>query len=96
MSAEALRHIDGLNISGVMRSVYMYGNAAGIVPIVQVLLSKGASLGSALAFMMAIIGLSLPEGIILKKVLKLPLLFAFFGITGVGIMLVGYLFNYIF
>ena len=80
----------------VLLGIPMYGNAAGIVPIVQVLLSKGASLGSALAFMMAIIGLSLPEGIILKKVLKLPLLFAFFGVTGVGIMLVGYLFNYLF
>jgi len=73
--------------------VPMYANAASIVPIVQALLGKGAALGTTLAFMMAVIGLSLPEAIILRKVLKLPLLGVFFGIVAVGIMLVGYLFN---
>ena len=68
----------------------------GIVPIVSVLIEKGASLGTALAFMMAVIGLSLPEMIILRKVLKLPLILTFIGIVGGGIMIVGYLFNIIF
>jgi hypothetical protein len=74
----------------------LYSNAAGIVPIVSVLIEKGASLGTALAFMMSVIGLSLPEMVILRKVLKLPLIFTFIGIVGAGIMIVGYLFNYIF
>jgi len=74
----------------------LYSNAAGIVPIVSVLIEKGASLGTSLAFMMSVIGLSLPEMIILRKVLKLPLIFTFIGIVGGGIMIVGYLFNIIF
>ena len=80
----------------VLIGVPLYSNAAGIVPIVSVLIEKGASLGTSLAFMMAVIGLSLPEMIILKKVLKLPLIIAFIGIVASGIMLVGYLFNFIF
>jgi hypothetical protein len=80
----------------VLLGVPMYSNAAGIIPIVQVLLEKGASLGTSLAFMMAVIGLSLPETIILKKVLKYPLIFTFVGIVAVGIMIVGFLFNLIF
>jgi len=80
----------------VLIGIPLYSNAAGIVPIVSVLIEKGASLGTALAFMMSVIGLSLPEMIILRKVLKLPLIFTFIGIVGVGIMIVGYLFNYIF
>jgi uncharacterized membrane protein YraQ (UPF0718 family) len=80
----------------VLIGIPLYSNAAGIVPIVSVLIEKGASLGTALAFMMSVIGLSLPEMIILKKVLKLPLIFTFIGIVGFGIMVVGYLFNYIF
>ena len=80
----------------VLLGVPMYSNAAGIIPIVQVLLEKGASLGTSLAFMMAVIGLSLPETIILKKVLKYPLIFTFVGIVSVGIMIVGFLFNMIF
>lgn len=79
----------------VLIGVPLYSNAAGIIPIVSVLIEKGASLGTALAFMMAVIGLSLPEMIILKKVLKLPLIFTFAGIVATGIMIVGYLFNYI-
>ena len=80
----------------ILIGIPLYSNAAGIVPIVSVLIEKGASLGTALAFMMAVIGLSLPEMIILRKVLKLPLIFTFIGVVGVGIMIVGYLFNYIF
>jgi uncharacterized protein len=80
----------------ILIGIPLYSNAAGIVPIVSVLIEKGASLGTALAFMMSVIGLSLPEMIILKKVLKLPLIFTFIGIVGFGIMIVGYLFNMIF
>ena len=71
----------------------MYSNAAGIVPIVEALLGKGAALGTVLAFMMAVIGLSLPETIILRKVLRPPLIAAFVGVVGAGILIVGYLFN---
>jgi uncharacterized membrane protein YraQ (UPF0718 family) len=80
----------------VLIGVPLYSNAAGIFPIVSVLIEKGASLGTSLAFMMAVIGLSLPEMIILKKVLKLPLILTFIGIVASGIMIVGYLFNFIF
>ena len=80
----------------VLIGVPLYSNAAGIIPIVSVLIEKGASLGTSLAFMMAVIGLSLPEMIILKKVLKLPLILTFVGIVAGGIMTVGYLFNAIF
>jgi len=80
----------------VLIGVPLYSNAAGIIPIVSVLIEKGASLGTALAFMMAVIGLSLPEMIILRKVLKLPLIFTFIAILASGIMMVGYLFNLIF
>jgi len=77
----------------VLVGVPLYSNAAGIIPIVSVLIEKGASLGTALAFMMAVIGLSLPEMIILKKVLKLPFILTFAGIMAAGIMFVGFLFN---
>ncbi|HWQ82853.1 MAG TPA: permease [Ignavibacteria bacterium] len=80
----------------VLIGIPLYSNAAGIIPIVSVLIEKGASLGTALAFMMAVIGLSLPEAIILKKVLKLPMIFIFFGIVGAGIMIIGYIFNIIY
>lgn len=80
----------------ILIGVPLYSNAAGIVPIVSVLIEKGASLGTSLAFMMAVIGLSLPEMIILKKVLKLPMILTFIGIVATGIMIVGYLFNLIF
>jgi len=80
----------------VLIGMPLYSNSAGIVPIVSVLIEKGASLGTALAFMMSVIGLSLPEMIILRKVLKLPLIFTFIGIVGGGIMIVGFLFNLIF
>jgi uncharacterized membrane protein YraQ (UPF0718 family) len=80
----------------VLIGIPLYSNAAGIIPIVSVLIEKGAALGTALAFMMAVIGLSLPEMIILRKVLKLPLIATFVGIVGSGIMIVGFLFNAIF
>ena len=80
----------------VLIGVPLYSNAAGMIPIVQALLEKGASLGTSLAFMMAVIGLSLPEMIILKKVIKLPLILIFIGIVASGIMVVGYLFNMIY
>jgi uncharacterized membrane protein YraQ (UPF0718 family) len=80
----------------VMIGVPMYSNAAGIIPIVQALLEKGASLGTVLAFMMSVIGLSLPETIILKKVLKLPLILTFIGVVALGIIIVGYLFNLVY
>ena len=82
--------------AAVLIGVPMYSNAAGIIPVVQALLEKGAALGTVLAFMMAVIGLSLPETIILRKVLKPPLIGAFVGIVAAGILLVGYLFNALF
>ena len=80
----------------VLIGIPIYSNAAGIIPIMQALLEKGVSLGTALAFMMSVIGLSLPEVIILKKVLKLPLIFVFVGVVASGIVIVGYVFNFIF
>lgn len=80
----------------VVIGVPLYSNAAGIIPVVQALLEKGAALGTVLAFMMSVIGLSLPETIILKKVLKLPLIAVFIGVVATGILIVGYLFNLLF
>jgi uncharacterized membrane protein YraQ (UPF0718 family) len=77
----------------VALGIPMYSNAAGIIPVVQALLAKGAALGTVLAFMMSVIGLSLPEMIILRKVLKVRLIAAFGGIVGAGILIVGFLFN---
>jgi hypothetical protein len=77
----------------VLIGVPMYSNAAGIIPVVQALLGKGAALGTVLAFMMSVIGLSLPELIILRKVLRPPLIAVFVGVVALGILLVGYLFN---
>ena len=71
----------------------LYSNAAGMIPIMEVLTSKGMAMGTALAFMMAVIGLSLPELIILRKVIKIKLLAIFVGIMFVAITLTGYLFN---
>lgn len=77
----------------ILLGVPMYSNAAGIIPIVSVLIEKGVSLGTALAFMMSVIALSLPEIIILKKVLKWQLIAVFIGIVTLGIISVGYIFN---
>jgi len=79
----------------VLLGVPMYSNAAGIIPIVQALLGKGAALGTVLAFMMSVIALSLPEAIILRKVLKPRLIATFFGVVALGILLVCYLFNFL-
>ena len=79
----------------VLLGIPMYSNAAGIIPVVQALLGKGAALGTVLAFMMAVIALSLPEIIILRKVLKPRLIATFISVVGIGILLIGYLFNLI-
>ena len=77
----------------VLLGVPMYSNAAGIIPIVQALLGKGAALGTVLAFMMAVIALSLPEMIILRKVLRPQLIAVFVAVVASGILVIGYLFN---
>ncbi|HEY5580089.1 MAG TPA: permease [Rhodoferax sp.] len=77
----------------VLIGVPLYSNAAGVIPIVQALLAKGAALGTVLAFMMSVIALSLPEMIILRKVLKVRLIATFVGVVATGILLVGYVFN---
>ncbi len=79
----------------VMVGIPMYSNAAGIIPIVHALIEKGAALGTVLAFMMSVIALSFPEMIILRKVLKPRLIATFIGVVGAGILLVGYLFNFL-
>jgi uncharacterized membrane protein YraQ (UPF0718 family) len=79
--------------AAVLIGVPLYSNAAGVIPIVQALISKGAALGTALTFMMAVVALSLPEMIILRKVLKPPLIAVFVGVVATGILMVGYLFN---
>jgi len=81
--------------AAVVVGIPMYSNAAGIVPIVEALLGKGAALGTVLAFMMSVIALSLPEMVILRKVLKPRLIATFIGVVASGILLVGYLFNMI-
>jgi len=79
--------------AAVLLGVPMYSNAAGILPVIQALLGKGAALGTALAFMMSVIALSLPEMVILRKVLKPTLIAVFVGVVAAGIMLVGFVFN---
>ncbi len=79
--------------AAVLIGVPMYTNAAGVIPIVEALIGKGAALGTVLAFMMSVIALSLPEMIILRKVLKVPLIATFAGVVACGILLVGYVFN---
>ena len=77
----------------VIVGVPLYSNAAGVIPLVSVLVEKGMAMGTVLAFMMAVVGLSLPEAIILRKVLKPKLIAVYFGINAVGIVAIGYLFN---
>lgn len=77
----------------VLLGIPMYANAAGIIPVVSALLEKGAALGTSLAFMMAVIALSAPEAVLLRKVLKVRLLATFFGVVTLGILAVGWLFN---
>ncbi len=82
-------------IIAVIMGIPMYSNAAGVMPLVEVLTSKGMLLGTALSFMMAVTALSLPEALILKKVISLKLIGIFFAIVGSGIIAIGYLFNLI-
>ncbi|MBS1182802.1 MAG: permease [Proteobacteria bacterium] len=82
--------------AAVVVGIPMYSNAAGIIPIIEALIGKGAALGTVLAFMMAVIALSLPEMIILRKVLTVKLIAVFVGVVGLGILTVGYLFNFLF
>ncbi|MCF8383012.1 MAG: permease [Chlorobium sp.] len=82
--------------AAVLLGVPMYSNAAGILPVVQALLGKGAALGTVMAFMMSVIALSAPEMIILRKVLKPRLIAVFAGVVAAGIMLVGFVFNVVF
>ena len=79
----------------VIMGIPMYSNAAGVMPLVEVLTGKGMLLGTALSFMMAVTALSLPEAMILKKILHVRLIATFFGIVGFGIICIGYLFNFI-
>jgi hypothetical protein len=79
--------------AAVVIGIPMYSNAAGVIPVVQALMEKGAALGTALAFMMAVVGLSLPETIILRRVLKWQLIGVFIGVVAIGIIIIGYLFN---
>jgi uncharacterized protein len=91
------KYLEGAGVFGVpiavILGVPMYANASSVIPIIQSLVEKGVPLGTALAFMMAIVGLSLPEALILKKVLKWPLLGAFFGVVTAGMIIIGYTFN---
>ena len=82
--------------AAVLLGIPMYSNAAGIIPIVEALLGKGAALGTTLAFMMSVIALSLPELIILRKVLSVKLIAVFVGVVGTGILAGGFLFNALF
>jgi hypothetical protein len=77
----------------VLIGIPLYSNAAGMIPIMEVLTAKGMAMGTALAFMMSVIGLSLPEMIILRKVIKIKLLLVFAGILFISFSLTGYLFN---
>ena len=77
----------------VLVGIPMYSNAAGVLPIMQVLVQKGIPIGTAIAFMMAVVGLSIPEGLLLKKVMSTKMLFIFFGVVATCIIISGYLFN---
>lgn len=80
----------------VILAVPLYANAAGIIPVIQVMILKGIPVGTAIAFMMATIGLSIPEGTLLKKVMSLKLIVLFFGTVTLLIILSGFIFNYVF
>ena len=81
--------------AAVLLGIPLYSNAAGVIPIVSALMEKGASLGTVLAFMMSVVGLSLPETIILRRVLKTQLIAVFIGTVAIAIIITGYLFNLI-
>jgi uncharacterized membrane protein YraQ (UPF0718 family) len=82
--------------AAVVMGVPMYSNAAGVLPVIEALIDKGAALGTALAFMMSVVALSLPEMIILRRVLRWQLIAVFIGVVAVGIMAVGFVFNLVF
>lgn len=99
--ADVMARVMGANTwwsvpAAVLIGVPMYSNAAGIIPVVEALLGRGAALGTTLAFMMSVIALSLPEMIILRKVLSLKLLAVFIGVVTTGILAIGFLFNALF
>lgn len=99
--AELLSRIMGADAwwsvpAAVLLGIPMYSNAAGIIPVIEALLGKGAALGTVLAFMMSVIALSLPEMIILRKVLSIRLIAVFIAVVGTGILTVGFLFNALF
>jgi uncharacterized membrane protein YraQ (UPF0718 family) len=99
--AEMLAGIMGSNHwwsvpAAVLVGIPIYSNAAGIIPVVEALLGKGAALGTVLAFMMAVTALSAPETIILRKMLTLRLIAVFIGVVTIGIVAVGFLFNALF
>ena len=77
----------------VLIGIPLYSNAAGMIPVVQALVGKGMAMGTVLAFMMSVTAISFPEAVILKNVLKMRLIYTFFGVVAVGIIIVGYLFN---
>ena len=79
--------------AAVVLGIPLYSNAAGVIPIVSALMEKGAALGTVLAFMMSVVGLSLPEMIILRRVLKPRLIAVFVGVIALAIIITGYLFN---
>ncbi len=81
--------------AAVFLGVPLYTNAAGIIPVVEALIGKGAAMGTTLAFMMSVIALSAPEIMILRKVLRWPLIATFIGVVAPGIMVVGYVFNWV-
>lgn len=89
----AVNNIWAVPLATIM-AVPFYANAIGVIPIIESLVDKGIPLGTAMAFMMATVGLSLPEALILKKVMKLKLLLLFFGVVAFNIMIIGYLFNF--
>jgi uncharacterized membrane protein YraQ (UPF0718 family) len=96
--SETIAHYAGGNtwyapLIAVVMGIPMYSSAAGMIPLIEVLTSKGMLLGTALSFMMAVVALSLPEAMILKRVMSLKLIGIFFGIVGSAILLVGYIFN---
>lgn len=77
-------------------AVPLYSNAVGVIPIMQALVIKGVPIGTALVFMMATVGLSLPEALILKKVMSLKLLAMYFGVVTTGIIIIGWIINFLF
>jgi len=87
-------NIFAVPISTVL-AIPMYSNASGIIPIIQSLVAKGIPIGTAMAFMMAVVGLSLPEALLLKKVMKIKLIVIYFSSVGISIILLGYFFNFI-